>query len=418
MKTQQILLSLSLSLALSTLSFGQNFDTTGLSTWPNRINSYTTWEVGAFDAYRDANNPSDFGWGEYNITTHFIEGDSIYILKTTQGDYKAISIDQLASGVFTISYSNLDGSQKVTQTLDRSAYAGKNFFYYDLSTEQVKDLEPINSQWDVVFTKYLITFPGFGAYPVTGLLHNRDVRVAQVEKDPGQAPQLSDTAQFPFSDNISTIGYDWKSAGPTGIIIRDTLFYYVEDQAGNINLLELTQYGGSGTGDISFTVNGQSDSISLSPGNGNQVYYSLQQQQAVQTNTDQQWDLAFFAQSSFSAIPVRINDVNGTELYVYPNEDISHWNTVGLEEETVQILSLYPNPARELVTLALGDAAPTAVEISLRSMDGRTVQTWHKATRAGLSEWQLSLQDVPGGVYVLTLKGKQWQASRRLVVQP
>ncbi|MDZ7846148.1 MAG: hypothetical protein U5L96_04980 [Owenweeksia sp.] len=58
---------------------------------PLLTNSYNTWMRGAFDANRDTSNASDFGWGAYNVTTHLIEGDSIYILKTTNDNYKAIS---------------------------------------------------------------------------------------------------------------------------------------------------------------------------------------------------------------------------------------------------------------------------------------------------------------------------------------
>ncbi|MGB0178042.1 MAG: hypothetical protein ACPF9D_12805, partial [Owenweeksia sp.] len=295
--------------ALCTLMYtasAQTFDTTGLGQWPLLINSYETWMQGAFDAHRDPNDPADFGWGNYDVTTHLITGDSIYIFKTVAGNYKAISIDQISSGVYTVTYSNLDGSQRVTKTLDRSAYNNRNFFYYNLDQEVVKDLEPATQDWDIVFTKYLIFFPGFGGYPVAGTLHNRGVEVSQVELQAGTTSTVNDTVQFPMSRNISTIGYDWKDAFAG--VVYDTLVYYVKDQAGNVNQLKLTGYGGSGTGKMIFEVNGQADSISLSAGNSNLVYYSLQAKNEISTNQDNDWDLAFFAQTSFSAIPVRIND--------------------------------------------------------------------------------------------------------------
>jgi len=166
----------------------QFFDTTGISTWPMLTNSYETWLQGAFDANRNISDPTDFGWGHYDQLTHFIMGDSIYIIKTVAGNYKAISIDQLASGVYTVSYSDLDGSNYTTKTFDRTSYDLKNFFYYSLDQDAVKDFEPASIGWDLVFSKYLTVFPGFGHYPVSGVLSNIGVEVSQVEFNSGNVP--------------------------------------------------------------------------------------------------------------------------------------------------------------------------------------------------------------------------------------
>src|SRR5690606_30930751 len=100
---------------------------------------------------------------------------------------------------------------------------------------------------------------------------------------------VEDTAIFPFSYDISTIGYDWKNAGMSGVTIYDTLVYFVKDQAGNINKLVFNGYGGSATGVMNFTVNGIQDSVILGAGNSNQVYYSLENKSAIAQNTDHDW---------------------------------------------------------------------------------------------------------------------------------
>ena len=395
----------------------QLFDTTGMAQWPLLINSYETWMEGAFERNRDVNDATDFGWGNYDISTHLISGDSIYIIKTLAGNHKAISIDQISGGVYTVSYSNLDGSQYVTKTLDRSAFNNRNFFYYNMDQEVTKDLEPASQDWDIVFTKFLTYFPGFGGYPVAGVLHNRGVEVSQVEVQAGATATVNDTVQFPMSANISTIGYDWKDAFAG--VIYDTLVYYVKDQAGNVNELKLTAYGGSGSGKMVFEVNGQADSISLGSGNAAQAYYSLQAGQQIATNTDNDWDLAFFAQSSFSAIPIRINDVNGVELYVYPKADITHWNTIGLEDEhTDRLISAYPNPAHDHITLSLYTAAGDDYTVRLIHTNGQVVKSVSYDSLNGVQEVKVPTHDMAAGIYILSVQGEHLKASTRIMVQP
>jgi hypothetical protein len=414
---KKIITLLILSFGAST-AWAQQFDTTGINSWNRLYNSYETWTTGAFDANRDTSNPSDFGWGDYNITSHLIEGDSVYIIKTHDGEFKAISIDRLASGVFTLTHSNLNGSARVTKNLDRSLYDSKNFFYYSLTNDMVKDLEPASDAWDVVFSKYLIFFPGLGGYGVAGALHNRGVRVAQVEKNVGGVAALADTAAFPFSTNISTIGYDWKSAGPNGITLNDTLTYFVKDQNEVINELNFTDYGGSGTGKMVFTVNGVADSIVLGAGNIDQVYYSLNTRSQIATNVDNDWDIALFAQGSFSAIPVRINDVNGVELYVYPKSDISQWNAIGLEESTLNVLSIYPNPASEAFNIAHQSLGNSTINFSLLNLNGQTVKQRAENTSAGMAVSTFNITDVASGMYLLQVSvDQQLVATKRVVVQ-
>ncbi len=401
---------------LAFTSLAQTFDTTGIGSWANRYNSYDTWMIGAFDAYRDAGNPADFGWGSYDLSTHIIAGDSIYILKTVDGDFIAISIDQLASGIWDITYSNLDGTGRVTKTFDRAPYSTKNFFYYSIDSETLKDLEPASDSWDIKFTKYPIVFPGFGQYPVAGVLHNDGVQVSKVETDAGQTASINDTMNFPMSPGISTIGYDWKDAFAG--VVYDTLTYFVKDQIGNLNTLQFTAYGGSANGNIAFTVNGVADSVSLNTGNVEHVFYSLQNRNAVSTNTDNAWDIAIFAGSSFDALPVRINEVYGAELYTYPLADINHWNSIGLVETDFQLLSVYPNPAKTELNLVLNNGIGANAQVQLLSTTGIVVRSMNIDDHQGFNEQKFNVEGLAPGTYFLQLKGAGFGASVAVLIQP
>lgn len=407
----------SLLFIVSSLSLGaQSFDTTALNTWSARHNSWETWDQGAFDENRDTSDAKDFGWGYYNMSTHLISGDSIYILKTIQGNFKAISINSISSGIYDIIYSDLDGSNQVNKFLDRANYNDRNFFYYELDADAVKDLEPASADWDILFTKYPIFYPGFGAYPVAGVLHNRGVLAAQVEVDSAQVATINDTVSFPFSSNISTIGYDWKDAFAG--VVHDTLTYFVKDQDGAINELKFTDYGGSATGLMKFTVNGAVDSVVLSTGNEDQVYYSIGNAKKVARNTDHDWDIAFFAQSSFSAIPIRINSVHGAELYVYPHKDINHWNSVGIAENPLTLVSAFPNPAKDNLTIVLNLSQAESLELSLVNTSGQLVLSESIEAEKSLKEYRLNLSAVPAGVYQLNISGSGFGASTQLLVNP
>jgi hypothetical protein len=105
-------------------------DTTGLSTWNGIFNSETSW-VGALGRYTNPANAFDMGWGVYKMSNHRVYGDSIYIIKTQAGNFKKLVIDSLASGVYTFTFANLDGSDETSQDIKKTDYSSKNYVYFN-----------------------------------------------------------------------------------------------------------------------------------------------------------------------------------------------------------------------------------------------------------------------------------------------
>jgi hypothetical protein len=156
----------------------------------------------------------------------------------------------------------------------------------------------------------------------------------------------------------------------------------------------------------------------LGAGNIDQVYYSLNTRSQIATNVDNDWDIALFAQGSFSAIPVRINDVNGVELYVYPKSDISQWNAIGLEESALNVLSIYPNPASEAFNIAHQSLGNSTINFSLLNLNGQTVKQRAENTSAGMAVSTFNITDVASGMYLLQVSvDQQLVATKRVVVQ-
>ena len=238
-----------------TIAQWSSIDTTGLAaTWPQQHNSETDWSSGAFNQGLTA-NPFDLGWGIYNFQTHNITGDSCYVMQLNGGAWKKLRIDAFtaATNAFTFTWANLDGSSEQSGSLTRSAFPGKNFGYYDLTSNATLDLEPASADWDLLFTKYIgyVTQPFPTMYPVAGVLQNKLVEAVQIDGVPtADATFWGQT----FSLDINIIGFDWKNFNQgtfTWEYAQDRT-YFVKDHAGDIYKLVFTGYGGSANGNMIF----------------------------------------------------------------------------------------------------------------------------------------------------------------------
>jgi hypothetical protein len=230
-------------------TFSDPIDTAGYSTWATLYNSDTTWTEGAFNA--NATGHPNYGWGVYDMNTHNLAGVALYIVKTTGGAYKKIWIENKQSALqkYTFTYSDLDGSNEQTVTLDLAGNT-KNFVYYSLDNNAQVDREPANDQWDILFTKYIDKSIN---YPVTGVLQNT---TATAQESTDTDPKSTVFPTSGFLTNISTIGSDWKiiNMQTYQYSIDETRVFYVKDAGGVVYRIKFKTFEGSGTGNLSFDV--------------------------------------------------------------------------------------------------------------------------------------------------------------------
>lgn len=228
-----------------------SIDTAGFSTWSQLLNGEDSWENGAFS--QNSLGHPDYGWGVYNMVTHNLSGDSIYIIKTVAGQLKKLWIvsKQSAANIFTFRFANIDGSNDTTIVLDCNPYDSKNYVYYSLTTKTVADREPDADTWDLVFTKYVAAQPQGGFYVVTGVLANETVQIAKVITGD---TLTTDWASATFTDNMSEIGWDWKtfSMSTFAYTVADSTVYFVQTIEGDIYKLIFTGFAGSSTGNSYF----------------------------------------------------------------------------------------------------------------------------------------------------------------------
>lgn len=287
-------------------------DTAGISSWMQLHNSDATWSVGAFNRGAISSNQFDLGWGIYDLSTHYITGDSCFVVKLSASSYKKLKIVSLQNGVYSFEYANIDGSNAQVKTLDKANYAGKNFAAFDMTTNTAIDREPVSASWDLMFGRYMAYVNagpgGMVPYAVAGILANKGVKVLQVDNDP--TPATTNSSNFDianFSTNISTIGHDWKAVVGMGWAITNDTIYFVSDKKGDIWKMRFTGFGGSSNGNYIFskeqmTITGINDIA------GNVISkFSVYPNPSTGGNTT----LIFSSEQTLSDVTVSIVDLNG-----------------------------------------------------------------------------------------------------------
>lgn len=334
-----------------------SIDTTGLSTWTPRQNSDTSWALGAMGNYIDPGNSNDVDWGVYDPTTHYITGDSLYIIKLTNGMYKKLWMKHLKSGTFTFTYANLDGSNEQTAAIKKSDYAGKNFVYYSIENDAVVNREPLAADWDLTFTQYVSFIPaGPGVimpYTVTGVLQNRGVTVAEVTKVPNK-DTYNNYNGHPYATAINIIGSDWKSNSG---VVKDSLVYFVK---------------------------------------------------AVDETI---WKMIFTGFES---------GVSGLGKIIFSKEIMQSTSIRNAEGKATATVSVYPNPAAasQQTTIVYNfETANTNAQLAVYDMAGRVAYTAALDNNAGLHTVQLPSNTLQAGMYIINISTDNGNVQQRMIIK-
>lgn len=228
------------------------WDEVNLDTWiPNEQyrNNQTDWSDAAFSQGGDG--MFDLGWGVYDVVTHIVSSDVMYLVQLPDESWKKVALLSLANGVYELQFANLDGTDSFNISIDKADYEGQLFAYCNLVSGTVENLEP-SEPWDIVFFTYEDEVAPGNYYPVTGGLIHPNVTVQQSEGL--DDPFLDGSYSFDsFSLETNVIGHDWKTYVPMeGYAIESNRCYFVTDSYGDIWRLVFTGFGGSATGEITF----------------------------------------------------------------------------------------------------------------------------------------------------------------------
>jgi hypothetical protein len=232
-------------------------DTTALlASGVTQVNSDTSWSVGALNRTQDG--VFDYGWGNYNIASHNVTGDSVYVIKAaTDGKWRKFIIERLALDTsYFVKIANLDGTNQTTFEIKKADYTGKNFAYYAFATAAQLDREPLAKDWDVTVWKHWGLTPDQNGnllpYQLTGFLQNMGTSVAKVVKRDTASKVITG---LNFIPKINIVGADWKTFnGATNTYkMPDSTAYFVKTANGKVYKMIFTGFGGSANGNCIFT---------------------------------------------------------------------------------------------------------------------------------------------------------------------
>lgn len=302
-------------------------DTTGINTWKPKYNSDTSWVIGAFDKGAITSNANDVGWGIYNSITHIITGDSLFVIKLSNGAYKKLWIINCTGTGYNFKYADLNGSNLQTKFISKSAYANKIFGYYSLQTNTALDREPVTTaNWDLLFTQYTAFVPT--PYTVGGILSNKGVKVAQ-------ADNVSNPVTFnnwfgqTYKTAINEIGYDWKAFTSSWLIAQDTV-YFVKSKTGDYWKMRFTGFGGSSNGNYIFSKEKLS-TVGIKENNDVKASISIYPNPSNGSNVTLLYDL----ENNYTNAELNVIDITGKLIL---RETLN--NTIGFYSHTINTQNL------------------------------------------------------------------------------
>src|SRR5690606_30515641 len=222
-----------------------SIDVADEASWTPLYNDETNWDNGAF-----MQGSATYGWGEYNPISHHVEGTIIFVLKYANGTYRKFINEDYFNG-YTFKYATWNGSawvDETTTTVSNTSNPNNRYNYYSLENNAEVVAEPAIDSWDFVFKKYVSEIAPDTFYIVTGALHNPNVTVAQNEEPTGDANPNGQN----YSEEINTIGYDWKTFDNGIYVINTDMAYYVKYDENTVYRLVFESFDGTSTGNLSF----------------------------------------------------------------------------------------------------------------------------------------------------------------------
>lgn len=209
-------------------------------------NDQSSWGSGAFSQGGDGG--FDLGWGVYDMVTHFVISDSMYVISLPDGSWKKFALLSLASGVYSFQFSNLDGTDFVEDQIVKADYPGKVLAFYNLHSQEALDLEP-TAGWDMLFLRYVEEIEPNVFYGVTGALTHPETGVQMMEGlvDPFAEGSI-DVPSMSFATN--SVGFDWKSYAGGGFTILDDRCYFIKTVTGAHYRIVFTGFEGTTSGNI------------------------------------------------------------------------------------------------------------------------------------------------------------------------
>ncbi|MCY7409880.1 MAG: HmuY family protein [Chitinophagales bacterium] len=165
----------------------------------------------------------------------------VYILdrgaaKLSGDRFKKIIFQSVSSTQYEVQYANLDGSGLIIYDIPKTA--GNSFVYFTFDNGgEMKNIEPNNFFWDVLFTRYKTVFytvvPPL-PYLVTGILINPNISVSVDSSMSFADINYQIASSLSYSNKRDIIGYNWKyyDFSTQAYVVRPYYNYIIRDMEG------------------------------------------------------------------------------------------------------------------------------------------------------------------------------------------
>lgn len=321
-------------------------------------NNETSWgNGGALNIQKDSLDFADFGWGLYNTSNHAIEGNRVFVIKLRDESFRKFMVQSLISGVYTLKYADLDGSNEQTVTIDKANYEDNKLILFSFLGNKV--LNDLPADFDLIFQRYSDLDPSnvgvMVEYTVTGIVAAPGVLSAQ-------ANNITDPEEVDFEDyvdsleqQIDIIGQDWKYFSfESGWVIKDDVSFFVKTAENRLWQIYIYDFEGSSTG----------------------------------TYTIAKWD---------------------------------HGILAGLEDITndFESVTVVPNPVQQNASFSLVVEAKkeSDIHLSLVNSNGQLIKQYNKTIYSGLNAFQIPSTGMNSGVYYLHINSAEGQLVKTISVK-
>ena len=321
------------------------------------FNPDTSWDYGALNA--KAASTYDYGWGKYNTTLHNVYGDSIFIVAQANNYYQ-IAIDSM-KGTTNDYYTRIApvGTPAFTASYVFSKapkYTASNFIYVKAGSMGLSDTtrEPANNTWDILFTKYITRVPtGPGVFTA-----------------------------YPVKGVLGNRGT--KTARVVGIPVNDVAATYA-----SIPLNTTINNIGYDWKFFTGTMYTYPDSLSY----------------LVESKGGSLWQIKFTGYSS------------ATGIIKFNKRKLGAPTAITDVKNAVTSFGVYPNPVSNTATIALNSTKQTNGVLSLIDVQGKIVMQKNIQITNGLNAFELNLNNIQNGNYIMSIKGAGLSASQIITKQ-
>ncbi|MEM7367511.1 MAG: M43 family zinc metalloprotease [Bacteroidota bacterium] len=122
--------------------------------------------------------------------------------------------------------------------------------------------------------------------------------------------------------------------------------------------------------------------------------------------------------TDFTSVMVKFRNITSSENNVYlDNINIGVLHTVGIDQRFASgQVQLFPNPARDMVTVSIDAVNRTDVQLSLRDVAGRAIVQREVAIQQGFNQIEIPVHMLASGVYFVEIQDDKGKFVEKLII--